>query len=137
MIDIDRSSAATIILSAELMMYGYLVIRISQVDNEIIVTWFGMADGGEIVANKQKKFVDLNWSLFIDTICDIEIPAEEDDRLSIVWGVQLGNKEDELIYELQNGLWDRALMVHLVDIMEKFLMDKEPLVIFRNLFEWS
>jgi len=137
MIDIDRSSAATIILSVELMMYGYLAIRISQVDNEIVVTWFGMADGGEIVANKQKKFVDLNWALFIDTICDIEIPAVEDYRLSIVWGVQLGNKEDELIYELQSGLWDRELMVRLVDIMEKFLMDEEPLEIFRNLLEWA
>ena len=119
------------------MMYGYLAIRISQVDNEIVVTWFGMADGGEIVANKQKKFVDLNWALFIDTICDIEIPAVEDYRLSIVWGVQLGNKEDELIYELQSGLWDRELMVRLVDIMEKFLMDEEPLEIFRNLLEWA
>lgn len=137
MIGIDKSKISTVILNAELLMYGYLAIRVSKENEDTVVTWFGMADGGEVVANQQKKYCGLGWSLFTEKICELEIPTEEDDDLSIHWGLQLGDNEDELIYGLASGLWDRDLIEEIVDLIEGFICDEEPVEIFRNLFDWA
>lgn len=137
MIDVTKSRIATVILNAELLMYGYLAIRVSNEDRDTVVTWLGMADGGEIVANQQKKYGGLNWELFAEKICGLEIPTDEDECLSVHWGLQLGDSEDELIYELENGLWNRELIEQIVDLIEEFICDKEPVEIFRNLFDWA
>ena len=137
MINVDKSNITTVILNAELLMYGYLAIRVSKENEEIVVTWFGMADGGEVVSNQQKKYSGLNWSQFTDKICEIEVPENEDDYLSINWGLQLGNNEDELMYELETGLWDRDIIEQIVNLIEELTSDEEPVEIFRNLFDWA
>ena len=137
MIDVDQSRIATVILNAELLMYGYLAIRVSKENEDTVVTWLGMADGGEIVANQQKKYDGLNWELFAEKICELEIPVDEDDELSINWGLQLGDSDDELIYGLESGLWDRDLIEKIINLIEEFICDEEPVEIFRNLFDWA
>lgn len=137
MIEVDTNRISTVILNAELLMYGYLAIRVSQEKENTVVTWLGMADGGEIVANQQKEYSGLNWELFVNRICELEIPTDEDDELSVYWGLQLGDNDDELIYGLANGLWDRDLIEKIVDLIEEFMCDEEPVEIFRNLFDWA
>ena len=135
LIKVKEDRITTIILEAELMMYGYLAVRISQENDKIIVSWFGMADGGQIVEDKQKEYKNLSWAAFIDSICALDFPQEEDYTLSVVWGLQLGDENDELVYELERGLWDIELLDKIVDTLEHLLKDEEPLSMFRNIFE--
>lgn len=134
---VKEDRITTIILVAELMMYGYIAVRISQENDKIVARWFGVADGGQIVEDSQKEYKDLNWTDVRDSICALDFPEEEDDTLSIVWGLQLGDANDELVYELYSGLWDRELLEKIVDNLEDFLKDEEPLTLFRNFFEWA
>lgn len=136
MIDIDKERVATVILNAELIMYGFLAVQISRIEGVTVVSWLGVADGGQVVADEQKEYPDLEWSTFIDSISKIDAP-EEDDTLSIVWNLQLGDENEDLLYEFESGLWDRDLLEQIVNIMEEYLCDKEPLEIFRNLFGWA
>lgn len=137
MINVDKDQITTIILSAELVMYGYLSVRVSQENNKVIASWYAMADGGQVIADGQKEYSDLNFPQFRDSICKLDFPAEEDEKLAIVWGVQLGDANDELLYELGSGLWNSDLLEQIVNEFESFLKDKDPLAQFRNLLQWA
>lgn len=137
MINIGKDPITSIVLSAELMMYGYLSVRVSQEDDKVAASWYAMADGGQVIADGQKEYSDLDFSQFRDTICKLTFPAEEDEELSIVWGLQFGDADDELLYELSSGLWNPDLLEQIVNEIESFLKDKEPLAQFRDLLQWA
>lgn len=137
MVNIEKDPITSIILSAELMMYGYLSVRVSQEDDKVIASWYAMADGGQVIADGQKEYRDLDFSQFKDSICRLAFPAEEDEALSVVWGVQFGDANDELLYELSSGLWNPDLLEQIINEIESFLKDNEPLAQFKDLLQWA
>lgn len=133
MFKFQQDQIVSIVLTAELMMYGNLSIRIIRENDKMIVNWFGTDDGGTNNINGQKEYVDLKWPTFINSICALDFPKKEGENSFIVWEFQLISHNTDLLYGLPQGLWDPIFLERIVNMFEVFLEDDEPLAQFKEL----
>lgn len=125
-----------IIISAELMMYGCITIRIDRVDDGITAAWLAVADGGDVVDNGEKTYTSVVFDDLLNQIKEIDFPDEENDEESISWGMQFGNTEGKLIEPIESGNWNRSALQTVIECIEAKVGDDESIASLKEMLEW-
>jgi len=128
--------ASIIIISAELMMYGCINIRLDRVDDGLTVAWLAIADGGDVIDNGEKTYTLVAFDELFNQITKIDFPDAESDEESITWGIQLGNAEGELIESIENGNWNRSALQTVINYIEEKVGDDESTGSLKEMLGW-
>lgn len=132
----NKEKVVSIILSAELIMYGNLAIRLDKNNDGVLVSWLTVADGGDVVSNEEKSISQREFEKIVESISDLEFIDEEDEDMNICWSLQFGDETDNAIFTISPGCWSRTLFERIVEELEAFLDDEEALYDFNELLSW-
>lgn len=130
-----KEDVFSIILSAELMMYGSLAVRLDKNADGVIASWLSIADGGDVVSN-EKNIGHRELAMVVDKISEMEFDDEEDERMSICWSLQFRDRADEVLFSSSQGYWSRELLDRIIKELEEFLGDDEVLYDFNEILLW-
>ena len=133
---INVTNAAIIIISAELMMYGCINIRLDRTDEGITAAWLAIADGGDVVDNGEKTYTSVSFDKMFGQTREIDFPDNTNDEESIAWGIQIGNSEGELIETIDSRNWSRESLRTVIDVIEESIGDDEATASLKEMLNW-
>ena len=133
---IKAANASIIIISAELMMYGCINIRLDRSDEGITAAWLAIADGGDVVDNGEKIYTSVSFDKLFEQIQEFDFPDNTNDEESITWGIQIGNSEGELIETIDSGNWSREALQTVIDAIEESIGDDETTASLKEMLNW-
>lgn len=132
--DNQKNIITSIVLSAELLMYGHISLRIDDEQDGLIVKWMSITDGGEVVTNAEKRICQKRLIDVVNGLCDIDINEIEENG-NIYWSLQFFDKLDNVIDSIEVGYWEQELLENIINELRLFLEDGEALVDFYNILE--
>lgn len=133
---IETKDVAIIIISAELMMYGCINIRLDRADDGLTAACLAIADGGDVVDNGEKTYTSVVFDELLNKIAETDFPNAEDDEESITWGIQLGNAEGELLESIESGNWNRSALQTVIAYIEEMVGDDESTRSLNEMLGW-
>lgn len=98
----NKEEIRSIIFNAEVMMYGTVEFRIDRNDEETIIAWTAIADGGSVISHGEKQIQEKYFSDTVNILGEIMSVTEDDETGDVCWALQvLTNSNEELFFRKQ------------------------------------
>lgn len=125
-----QNSIQTILIHAELLMYGDVFTKIEQQNDCVVIACTAIVEGGGIGAQTSEIFEETSIEQITTTICSVDFSSPSDES-SILWEVQLGDKDGSLVCESGYDAWDIQSLEAIVSSIKSVISSNEviyPLV---------
>lgn len=130
---LKTEDVASIGLTAEMFMYGTLLIDIEIRDKTVFVQWVGVSDGGMYEVHENKVYSNLDVDSFLEAIEKIKEVDEKEDYYSVEWELTISDKSDKIIKKMQYEAFEGEALEEIISCMEEFFGDKEPTSLFSDM----
>ncbi|MBQ0037903.1 MAG: hypothetical protein KBS74_04440 [Clostridiales bacterium] len=132
----EKGKATTLIISAELFMYGTVLIRADQTAEGLDLSYASIADGGEVCGQSEQSFQGESIQPIIQAIMDTDFPDQEDDETYVSWSLQIGDDDGHSLCEIDHGTWENDIIDGIVDCIESIVGPCEAVESMRELLEY-
>ena len=131
----ELSEANTVFISIEKIMYGAVLVRITQHETDLLVSYTAMADGGDVCSESTNVYSNKAIAPIVQHILDTEFPDSEHDEASYSWAIQIGDNENQLIAERPPGYWESKSMLSLDSCLEEAIGKCDAITALVHLIE--
>lgn len=121
--NVNKSEVTTVTLSIELIMYGNVMARLDQEGEKVRVQYTAIADGGEVCGEKVESFAGKKLDTFVETFNSLTFSDEEDEEASKGWSIQIGDKDANVLAEVEFGYWNADPIFKLVNCIKESIAD--------------
>lgn len=134
--NLNKTEVETVVISIELIMYGTVMARLDRCDEGVRIQYTAIADGGEVCGEKVEVFPGKSLDSFVDTFNSMSFQDEGDEEATRGWSIQIGDKDSNVLAEVDFGYWSVTPISKLVDCIKNTIANCEATDALRNILTY-